>query len=221
MYDRGTKKPRGFGFVTYADERSIDLVLRDKYQHKIKNKWIECKRATPKSACLESNSSGYESAMNTSYTYSSDHMMMPCAMQPFARKLSVESMPFIGVNEQENIDTIITKDSVLSKEQNYILNKNNPDANQSYASYDGTKDMFFSSSDPIDCLKPISEKAEPIYSEDGVTTYSEIFEDCHKSDNGSDWNISFYDPFDIRDTGFPQTLPTSDNGSILGKYKSN
>ena len=53
MYDRNTGKPRGFGFITYNDEASIDLVMRDKYKHKIHNKWIECKRATPKVNCNE------------------------------------------------------------------------------------------------------------------------------------------------------------------------
>lgn len=215
MYDRGTKKPRGFGFVTYADERSIDLVLRDKYQHKIKNKWIECKRATPKSAWLESNSSGYDTALNTSYTYSSDMLMMPSAMRPMTRKLSVESMPFMDANDQENIDTLLVKDSVVSKEKHNIWGANPNDGRQSYASFDWKHDIFFSNSDPNDYLKPIDEKVETKHVEDGVTTYSEIFEDCHKSDNGSDWNISVNDPFDTNQIGFPQTLPTSDSGSIL------
>lgn len=221
MYDRGTKKPRGFGFVTYSDERSIDLVLRDKYQHKINNKWIEWKRATPKSACLESNSSGYDTALNTSYTYSSDMLMMPWAMKPLARKLSVESMPFMDANDQENIDSLLVKDSVLSKEKHNIWSANPHEGNQSYASFDWKHDIFFSNNDPNDYLKPIDEKAETKHIEDGVTTYSEIFEDCHKSDNGSDWNISVNDPFDTNQIGFPQTLPTSDSGSILGKCKNN
>ena len=49
MYDRNTGKPRGFGFITYIDEMSVDLVMMHKNQHKINGKWVECKRATPKS----------------------------------------------------------------------------------------------------------------------------------------------------------------------------
>lgn len=77
MYDRNTGKPRGFGFITYKDEASIDLVIRDKYKHKIHNKWIECKRATPKVNCNESCSSGVDQVMNTSYTYTNDMYLLP------------------------------------------------------------------------------------------------------------------------------------------------
>lgn len=48
MYDRVTGAPRGFGFITFSDEASVDYVLRDYYKHKIKGKWVDCKRATPK-----------------------------------------------------------------------------------------------------------------------------------------------------------------------------
>ena len=41
MHDKSSGKPRGFGFVTFKDESSIDLVLMDKSKHKLKNKWIE------------------------------------------------------------------------------------------------------------------------------------------------------------------------------------
>ena len=52
MYDRNSGKPRGFGFVTYSDERSADLVMKHKMQHKLSGKWIEWKRATPKMASI-------------------------------------------------------------------------------------------------------------------------------------------------------------------------
>lgn len=41
MHDRNTGKPRGFGFVTYTDDRSLDLVMKHKLQHKLNGKWIE------------------------------------------------------------------------------------------------------------------------------------------------------------------------------------
>jgi hypothetical protein len=94
MHDRASGKPRGFGFITYKDDASIDLVLKHKFQHKIHNKWIECKRATPKQLMNESTSVGFESAMNTSYTYSNDMILLPGGYQPFARKFSYESIPF-------------------------------------------------------------------------------------------------------------------------------
>lgn len=56
--------------------------------------------------------------------------------------------------------------------------------------------------------------------EDKITTYDDIFEDLNKSENGSDWNVSTNHPFDIKENGFPQPLPTSDIGSIFNKYGS-
>ena len=48
MVDRATWKPRGFGFITYKDSSSVDECLKDVNQHKMKGKWIDCKRVTPK-----------------------------------------------------------------------------------------------------------------------------------------------------------------------------
>lgn len=48
MVDRMTGKPRGFGFVTFAQQESVDRVMDKRDALKIKGKWIDCKRATPK-----------------------------------------------------------------------------------------------------------------------------------------------------------------------------
>lgn len=48
MKDKATGRPRGFGFVTFVDERSVDCVLSEFSSHFIRGKWAECKRATPK-----------------------------------------------------------------------------------------------------------------------------------------------------------------------------
>ena len=50
MFDRNTGKPRGFGFITFSNEQSVDLVLRRKNDHQLKGKWVDCKRATPKTS---------------------------------------------------------------------------------------------------------------------------------------------------------------------------
>lgn len=99
MYDRNTGKPRGFGFITYKDEQSIDLVLQQKFQHKIRNKWIECKRATPKVASNTQSSSVYDQSMDTTYTYTSDPMLLPCNYEPLARKLSVENLAYPTITD--------------------------------------------------------------------------------------------------------------------------
>lgn len=47
LQDKRTNKPRGFGFVTYKDIRSVNLVLRLKQKHIISNKWVDVKSAVP------------------------------------------------------------------------------------------------------------------------------------------------------------------------------
>merc|ERR1712232_925465 len=47
MKDRETGRSRGFGFVTYDNASSVDMVM-DRYEdHRILDKWVEVKRATP------------------------------------------------------------------------------------------------------------------------------------------------------------------------------
>lgn len=48
MKDRYTNKPRGFGFVTFVRQESVDKVIRNYENNFIKDRWVECKRATPK-----------------------------------------------------------------------------------------------------------------------------------------------------------------------------
>ena len=47
LQDKRTNKPRGFGFVTYRDIRSVNLVLKLKMKHVIQNKWVDVKSAVP------------------------------------------------------------------------------------------------------------------------------------------------------------------------------
>ena len=48
MYDRKTNRSRGFGFVTFEAEESLQNVLRT--EHEIMGKWVEIKRAEPREA---------------------------------------------------------------------------------------------------------------------------------------------------------------------------
>lgn len=50
MYDRDTGRSRGFGFITYAHEDSVEKVLENYEHNVIGGKWVECKKATPKQA---------------------------------------------------------------------------------------------------------------------------------------------------------------------------
>ena len=50
MKDRDNSKPRGFGFISFDSEDAVDRVLAKVKEHKLLDKWVECKKATPKSA---------------------------------------------------------------------------------------------------------------------------------------------------------------------------
>ncbi|KAL3521841.1 hypothetical protein ACH5RR_014675 [Cinchona calisaya] len=47
MYDHNTKRPRGFGFITYNSEEAVDRVLLKTF-HELNGKMVEVKRAVPK-----------------------------------------------------------------------------------------------------------------------------------------------------------------------------
>lgn len=47
MMDRETGKTRGFGFVTYDTPDPLDTIMAMHADHKLCDKWVDCKRATP------------------------------------------------------------------------------------------------------------------------------------------------------------------------------
>lgn len=49
MYDNGTQRPRGFGFITFDSEEAVENVLRKSF-HELHEKLVEVKRAVPKEA---------------------------------------------------------------------------------------------------------------------------------------------------------------------------
>lgn len=48
MYDQNNHRPRGFGFITFSDEKSVDAVFAEGFIQSIHNKEIEIKRAIPR-----------------------------------------------------------------------------------------------------------------------------------------------------------------------------
>eukprot|EP00439_Symbiodinium_sp_Y106_P003337 s2175_g1.t1 len=46
MTDRNTGRCRGFGFVTFESEDSVEMVMAQHADHQILGKWVDCKRAT-------------------------------------------------------------------------------------------------------------------------------------------------------------------------------
>ena len=47
VLDKRSRKPRGFGFVTFTDIRSVNIVLKLKDKHVIEGKWVDVKTAVP------------------------------------------------------------------------------------------------------------------------------------------------------------------------------
>jgi len=48
MVDKDTGKSRGFGFITFASEDSVERVIERYHENKIDGKWVECKKAQAK-----------------------------------------------------------------------------------------------------------------------------------------------------------------------------
>lgn len=46
MKDRETSKPRGFGFISFDTEEAVENVIAKVKEHKLLDKWVECKKAT-------------------------------------------------------------------------------------------------------------------------------------------------------------------------------
>lgn len=74
MYDSNTGRPRGFGFISFTTEDSVDRVLQKTF-HELKGKLVEVKRALPKDAVTgggsRGNSRGYGSNFSSNESYNS------------------------------------------------------------------------------------------------------------------------------------------------------
>lgn len=47
LKDKRTNKPRGFGFITFKDKKSVIEVMKNVDRHTIQGKWVDCKCAIP------------------------------------------------------------------------------------------------------------------------------------------------------------------------------
>ncbi|PQP93473.1 RNA-binding protein Musashi homolog 2-like [Prunus yedoensis var. nudiflora] len=67
MYDNTTRRPRGFGFVTFASEDAVENVMQQSF-HELNGRFVEVKKAVPKEE-NNSNDSGYTPVNYPPYTY--------------------------------------------------------------------------------------------------------------------------------------------------------
>lgn len=67
IYEKNTGRSRGFGFIIFNKQESVDLVINDIDKHFILGKWVECKRATPKETAQDNLGNKIEYSRNQTY----------------------------------------------------------------------------------------------------------------------------------------------------------
>ncbi|XP_076897605.1 heterogeneous nuclear ribonucleoprotein 1-like [Bidens hawaiensis] len=79
MYDHNTQRPRGFGFITYDSEESVDRVLYKTF-HELNGKMVKVKWAVPKELSPSPARSpllGYSYGLNRPNTFLTSYNMSP------------------------------------------------------------------------------------------------------------------------------------------------
>lgn len=102
MHDNVTHRPRGFGFVTFDSEDSVEEVMQQQY-HELSGKLVEVKRAIPKELKAGSNiyhtqsngATNYNSYQNGNYPYNYRYSL-PLGYGPMSMYGGVSGYPFGG-----------------------------------------------------------------------------------------------------------------------------
>ncbi|MCO5572111.1 hypothetical protein L7F22_025862 [Adiantum nelumboides] len=101
MYDHGTQRPRGFGFITYDSEDAVDRVLHTSF-HELKGKMVEVKRAIPKEMSpspVRSSGSALGSALRGGGPYGSGYGQFNSSpVGPFGLRMDNRYSPSPGMN---------------------------------------------------------------------------------------------------------------------------
>lgn len=67
MMDSATHRPRGFGFITFDSEESVENVMQKNF-HELNGKFVEVKRAVPREENYNNNDRGYQPGNRPRYT---------------------------------------------------------------------------------------------------------------------------------------------------------
>ncbi|GAA0155427.1 RNA metabolism protein [Lithospermum erythrorhizon] len=102
MHDNVTHRPRGFGFVTFDSEDSVEEVMQQQF-HELSGKIVEVKRAIPKELKAVNNiyntqssvATNYNSYQNGNYTYNYRYGL-PLGYGPIPAYGGVSGYPFVG-----------------------------------------------------------------------------------------------------------------------------
>lgn len=117
MTDKATEKPRGFGFIVFKNDEGATNALKDKGNHFILGKWVECKRASPKEI---SNSNVNNNVNMNYYSYNYNHNL-DCASNNYS-SMNDNSYFNRGKNINKYKYSLIVNEKNKYKEPVYLKN---------------------------------------------------------------------------------------------------
>jgi len=106
MFDHENKRPRGFGFVTFADEDSVNNLFSQGITHTIHNKTVEIKRAVPQSQMPASTTPYYSPYLSTNTYTLGPSLGVPDVSNSSAYSPSFGTVvdPFVYPNAFSSVD---------------------------------------------------------------------------------------------------------------------
>ncbi|XP_071706457.1 uncharacterized protein [Rutidosis leptorrhynchoides] len=138
MYDHNTQRPRGFGFITYDSEESVDRVLQKTF-HEINGKMVEVKRAVPKESSHSpnrSNISGYNYGLRNASSYINDyvHGFSPSSLGRYGVRIDGRFSPFSLGQDSYSPFGPLTHDSIGPNSDSVLGFNNGGNRNGNFSS---------------------------------------------------------------------------------------